>query len=179
MRSMSALALAFALVFVAATAAAQPPQMPTPAAEMSQLAFFEGTWSCEGKMNETPFGPASTMTSTAEIHKDLGGFWQSGVIKGSAPKMPPFEGRFHVTYDPGAKNFVMMWLDSMGMHARSTSSGWKGDTMVYEGDSHGMGQTIKTRDTFTKAGPAAMKHTWEMQMGGKWISGGEESCKKK
>jgi hypothetical protein len=119
------------------------------------------------------------MTGTAEIRRELGGFWQTGTIKGTSPKMPPFEGRFHATYDPGAKAFVMLWVDNMGGWARSTSSGWKGDTMVYEGESHMAGQTIPGRDTFTRSGTGEMKHVWEMQTGGKWLTIGEETCKKK
>ena len=34
------------------------------------------------------------------------------------------------------KQFVMLWADNMGGWSQSTSSGWKGDVMVYEGDSH-------------------------------------------
>ena len=60
-----------------------------------------------------------------------------------------------------------------------TFSGWKGDVMVYEGDSHMAGQTMKARDTFTKSGPSAMKHTWEMQVNGKWTTAGEEKWTKK
>jgi hypothetical protein len=41
------------------------------------------------------------------------------------------------------------------------------------------GQTMKGRDTFTKSGPNALKHTWAMQMQGKWVEAGEETCTKK
>jgi hypothetical protein len=40
-------------------------------------------------------------------------------------------------------------------------------------------QTMKVRDTFTKGGAGSMKHTWEMQVNGKWIPAGEETCSKK
>ena len=162
---------------LAVSGAAQ--DMPKPAPEMSQLAYFEGSWTCDGKMMQTPMSPAGAMKSTAEIRKDLNGFFQTGTIKGTMANMPPFEGRFHSTYDPGAKKFVMMWVDNMGGWAQSTSSGWSGDSMVYEGDSHMGPQTVKGRDTFTKSGPTSMKHSWEMQMDGKWMPAGEETCTKK
>jgi hypothetical protein len=168
--------LAVALCLSTVVVCAQ--EAPKPAPELSQIAFFEGSWSCTGKMNESPFGPAGSMTSTADVKKDLGGFFQSGVIKGSMPKMPPFEGRFHVTYNPAAKQFVMFWVDSMGGWAMNTSPGWKGDVMVYEGDSHMGAQSFRSRDTFTR-GAGTMKHAWEAQVGGKWMPIGEESCKKK
>lgn len=154
-------------------------EMPKPAPEMSQIAFFEGSWSCQGKVNESPMGPAGEIRSTADIKRDLGGFWQSGMIKGTMKGMPPMEGRFHATYDQAAKGFTMMWVDNMGGWSRSTSSGWKGDTIVWEGEAQMGPQKMRSRDTFTRSGPSVMKHTWEAEMNGKWTAIGEESCKKK
>ncbi len=172
-----------AFVLVAATllpvpqvAAAQ--EMPKPAAEMSQIAFFEGSWTCQGKMHASPLGPAGEMKGAVEVKRDLGGFWQSGVVKGTMANMPPLEGRFHVTYDPGAKRFVMLWVDNMGGWAQTTSNGFKGDTLTYEGDSHMGPQTMKARDTFTRTGTGGMKHVWEANLDGKWTMLGEETCTK-
>lgn len=176
-RVCSAAAVLITSAFLAVPSAQQGP--PKPPGEMSQLAFMEGTWSCEGKMFETPMSPAGTMKSTADIRRDLGGHFQTGTIKGTSANMPPFEGRFHATYDTGMKQFVMLWVDNMGGWAQNTSSGWKGDTMVYEGEGHMGGQTMKGRDTFTRSGTSTMKHTWEMQIQGKWMPVGEETCQKK
>lgn len=153
--------------------------MPKPAPEMSQIAYFEGSWTCQGKMNESPMGPAGEIQGTAEIKKDLGGFWQSGLIKGTSKNMPPMEGRFHATYDPAVKQFVMLWVDNMGGWAQSASSGWKGDTLVYEGEAHMGPQKMRARDTFTRSGAGTMKHTWESEINGKWMTLGEETCRKK
>ena len=92
--------------------------------------------------------------------------------------MPPFEGKFHTTYDAGAKGFVMLWVDNMGAWATSTSSGWQGDKMAFEGEQHMGGQTMKGRDTFVRSGTDTMKHIFEAQMDGKWMTMGEETCKK-
>ena len=175
MRTSTFGALAVSMLFSVGTLAQE---VPKPAPEMSQIAFFEGSWSCQGKMHESPMGPAGEMTSTADIKRDLGGFWQTGMIKGRMKGMPPMEGRFHVTHDPAAKQFMMLWVDNMGGWAQSTSSGWKGDTMVYEGESHMGSQKMRGRDTFTRSG-STMKHTWEAQIEGKWMPLGEETCKKK
>lgn len=175
-RSWAAAALLLA-PFAAAGSGQEGPSKPAP--EMAQIAYFEGMWTCEGKTFQTPMGPAGAMKGSADIRKALNGHFQSGTIKGSIPNMPPFEGRFHTTYDTGMKQFVMLWVDNMGGRAQSMSSGWKGDTMMYEGEGHMGGQTMKSRDTFTKNGPTAMKHTWEVQVDGKWMPAGEETCRKK
>lgn len=176
MRTFSLTAVAVVAAF--AVGSAQPQGPPKPAPEMEQVAFFEGSWTCKGKTFETPMGPAGDMTSTADIRKDLNGHFQSGTIKGTMSNQPPFEGRFHMTYDAGMKQFVMLWVDNMGGWAQTTSSGWKGDTMVYEGEGHMGGHTMKSRDTFTR-GDKSMKHAWAMQMDGKWVPAGEETCTKK
>ena len=162
-----------------AAGSAQQQGPPKPAAEMAQIAFFEGTWTCSGKMMESPIGPAANTTSNVQIQKDLNGHFQTGVIKGTAVNLPPFEGRYQATYDAGMKQFVMMWADNMGGWSQTTSAGWKGDTITYEGESHMAGQTMKTREVFTKSGAAAMKHISEGEMNGKWMPLGEESCTKK
>ncbi len=178
MRALYRLVLVGSLA-AAFTAGASAQEMPKPAPEMAQIAHFEGSWTCEGKMFETPMGPAGTMKSTVEMRRELNGFFQIGTIKGTSANMPPFEGRVHMTYDPGLKQFVMLWVDNMGGWATNMSSGWKGDTIVYEGDGHMGGQTMKGRDTFVKSGANSMKHTWAMQIQGKWVNAGEETCTKK
>lgn len=175
-RSLSALGiLTIASAFVGA--AQQGP--PKPAPEMAQIAYFEGNWTCSGKMMESPMGPAGATTSTAQIRKDMNGHFQTGVIKGQMPNTPPFEGQFHVTYDGGSKRFVMMWVDNMGGWSQSSSAGWKGETLTWEGEGHMGAMTMKQREAFTKSGPASMKHTSEGEMNGKWMTLGEESCTKK
>jgi uncharacterized protein DUF1579 len=152
--------------------------MPKPAPEMAQLTFFEGSWTCTGTMSPSPFGPGGKMTSTVRTHSDLGGFWESGVVKGTSPGMPPFEGMFHMTWDPAAKHHLMFWVDNMGGWAQSTAPGWEGDKIVFTGDSYMGGQKFGTRDTFAKGAAGTLKHNWEMQQDGKWTPLGDESCHK-
>jgi hypothetical protein len=154
------------------------PEMPKPAAEMAQLKFFDGSWTCEGIMQPSPFGPGGKMTSTVKSQTDFGGFWQSGTVKGSSPGMPPFEGMFHMTYDPGTKQHVSLWVDNMGAWSHSTSRGWEGDKIVFEGESAMGGKKIMGRDAFIKNADGSMRHTWEMQLDGKWTSIGDETCRK-
>jgi hypothetical protein len=152
-------------------------EMPKPAPEMSQLKTFEGSWTCQGTMNPSPLGPGGKMTSSVRSHTDLGGFWQSGTVKGTTPGMPPFEGMFHMTYDPMAKRHVMLWVDNMGGWAQSTAPGWEGDKIVFAGDSFMGGKKFVTRDTFVK-GDGTLKRIGEMQTDGKWVPLAEETCKK-
>ena len=60
MRTLGRLAFVGTLA-VAFAASGLAQEMPKPAPEMAQLAPFDGSWTCEGKMFQTPMSPAGTM----------------------------------------------------------------------------------------------------------------------
>jgi hypothetical protein len=150
---------------------------PRPAPEMAQLKAFEGSWACQGTMEPSPFGPGGKMTSTVRSRTELGGFWQTGVVKGASPGLPPFEGQFQATYDPVGQRLVMLWVDNMGGWSHTTAPDWKGDAAVFAGDSFMAGKRFATRDTFTK-GRGTLRHTSEIEVDGKWLKLGDETCRK-
>ena len=119
------------------------------------------------------------MTSTVESHTDLGGFWQSGTVKATGGGMPgTMEGSFRMTYEPGTKQYVLFWMDSMGAFSKAVSSAWEGDTMVFTGEGTMGGLTTPVRDSFTKGADGTLQHTWEIQADGKWMPMGKETCRK-
>ena len=60
---------------------------------------------------------------------------------------PAMEGMFHMTYDPGPKQYVMLWVDNMGGYSKETSSGWEGDKIVFSGQTAMGGKQMGTRDS--------------------------------
>jgi hypothetical protein len=158
--------------------AEKPPAMPKPASEMAQLKFFEGSWSCEGTAFDNPMGPGGKTKGTVKSQTDLGGFWQTGTVRNTMAGMPAMEGRFNMTYDRGAKQFLLLWVDSMGGYSHETSSGWDGDKIIFTGEVAMSGKTMRARDTFTKAGAGSLRHLSEMQANGKWTPLGDETCRK-
>jgi len=180
-RSIAGALTAAALAFIpCALALAAPEGPPKPAAEMSNLKVFDGSWTCEGKSEASPFGPAGTNKGTVKSHADLGGFWQSGMVKSTGSAMPgaTMEGMFHMTYDPGTKQYLMLWVDNMGAYSQETSAGWEGDKIVFAGDMAMGGKKTPVRETFTKAADGSLTHGWEAQIEGKWTALGSETCKK-
>jgi Protein of unknown function (DUF1579) len=173
------LAAAVAALLPCALLIAAPEGPPKPAAEMANLKVFDGTWTCEGKSEASPFGPAGTSKGTVRSHSDLGGYWQSGMVKSSMTGMPEaMEGMFHMTYDPGTKQYVMLWVDNMGAYSHETASGWEGDKIAFSGDMAMGGKKMTVRDTFTKGADGSLTHAWEGQIDGKWTPLGSETCKK-
>ncbi|HUK12062.1 MAG TPA: DUF1579 family protein [Thermoanaerobaculaceae bacterium] len=177
------LAIATAALALAATArsedkpAASGP--PSPPAEMAQLKPFAGQWSCTGKMEATPFGPAHKSITRVIAHSDLGGFWISGrVTETKTAESPmPIAGMFHETWDPGNKQFLMLWVDNMGGWSQETSTGWNGDTIVFSGDGFGGGQKMGERDSFTRKSDGEFLHTMELNLNGQWTALGQETCR--
>jgi hypothetical protein len=175
-RSMGAALAASALALVPCTLFAQAPPTPKPAAEMAQIKMFDGSWSCAGDIPAGPMGPAQKTKTTVKVHTDMGGFWQTGTVSMSSAAMPSFQGQFHTTYDPGKKQYVMLWVDNMGGYSQETAPGWDGDKLVYTGDGSMGGQKMQTRDTFVKAADGSFKRSGDMQVNGQWVSMGEETC---
>jgi hypothetical protein len=176
-RSITAV-LAAATFAAVVPCASAPDAPPTPAAEMSHLKFFDGTWTCEGTVPPSPMGPGGKMTTSVKSHTDLGGFWQSGMVKSTTTGMPSMEGMFHMTYDAGAKQYVMLWVDNMGAWAKSTAAGWEGDKIVFSGEVAMGGKMMMTRETFVKGADGSFKRDSEAQMDGTWTPMGNETCKK-
>jgi uncharacterized protein DUF1579 len=187
--SLAALALAFAAPAIALAAQdvhGRPAQKPVkaadlgpprPAPEMAQLKAFDGSWTCQGTMKPSPFGPGGQMTSTMRSRTELGGFWQSGTVNGASPGLPPFQGQFHATYDAVGKRLVMLWVDNMGGWSHTTASDWKGNIAVFAGDSFMAGKRFAARDTFTR-GRGTLRHVSEMEIDGKWTLLGDETCRR-
>ena len=181
-RSITAVfAAAASIILVPAAFAQAPPAHPKPAAEMAALKFFGGTWSCTGEGAMEPGGAMMKMDSSVQSTSGLGGFWQMGTVKGTpAGGMPPFEGMFHMAWDPAAKNYVMFWVDNMGGWAQTRAPGWQGDKMewAHDGMMPGMG-TFQARESFTKKSDRELVQKCEMNMGkGGWMPMGENVCKK-
>ena len=170
--------LAVSILAVApAVRAAEP--TPSPAAEMANLKVFDGSWTCEGTANPGPMGPGGAMKGAVTSQTDLNGYWQSGTVKSTGGGMSgTMEGRFHMTYDPGAKQYVLLWIDNMGIWSQETSPGWSGDKMVFTGESHMGAQKMSVRDVFVKNADGSLKHDWEGEFEGKWTTMGTETCRK-
>ena len=184
MRLKSFCSLAFGVLLpLAAPALAEdkPMAAPKPPKEMSQLAYFGGTWTCSGKGFATPMGPEHATEGKVSIARVLDGYWyvyHYDETKTAANPMP-----YHATgfmgYDPGEKVFLERCQDNFGGSCQQTSKGWVGDVLTFEGPGTMGGQKMAFRDVFTKKGPAEVVHGGEMQgPDGKWIKMDEETCTK-
>jgi hypothetical protein len=175
---------AILLIAVAALpAVAQAPAPsgpPAPSAELGQLSFFAGDWSCKGKAEASPFGPEHATVGRVRVSKEVGGFWYVGRYSETKTAVNPHPMVFYFVegYDSTAKTYVMNCFDAFGSHCNETSAGWQEGKLVYTGEANGAGPATPVRDTFTKTGPASLEHAGEMQIEGKWVATDHETCKR-
>ncbi len=156
----------------------------SPAEELASLSkFYVGTWHCEGKSTPAP-GLGKTFNSKGNVTwaLTLDGFWLGATSEGEkVPGMPlptVSKGETRVTYDRTTKSFVSIGVNNRGSWGTSTSKGWEGDKLSWSGTTSGLMKT-ETRTTITKKGDTEYQVLAERMEGGKWVTGAEETCKKK
>lgn len=160
-------------------AAMKPPQE---VADMAKM--MGGNWKCTGKGAMDPANPAN-MTEFKGTYKaalDLDKYWIKGEWTSTVGKMK-MRGLMYMTYDAVAKKWYRHGMDNMGMGGMEWSTGLpagaKEGKMVWEGESHMMGQMMKGRST-EEIAAKSVKITAEMSMDGgkKWVTGMEMTCTK-
>lgn len=164
-----------------ALAADKPMEAPKPPKEMAQLSYFHGSWTCSGKAFATPMGPEHATEAKLGIAHVLDGYWvvfHYDEEKTAANAMPYHAAGF-IGYDPGEKAFLERCQDSFGGWCNTTSKGWMGDVLTFEGPGTMDGKKMTVRDIFTKKGPSEVMHAGEMQgPDGTWTRTDEETCTK-
>ena len=176
------------LLLLAAAAAASPAaaqkantESPKPAPEISSFDYFNGRWGCTGHMIGNAMIPPHPTAASAMSAPELSGFWR--LFRYSERRTNENPSPFAATgmwgYDVAGKKYIQIEANNAGDHSVETSSGWAGDTIVFEGETALMGQRMNARDTFTKKGPEEFTHTSEHQgADGKWARFDEETCKR-
>jgi Protein of unknown function (DUF1579) len=71
---MKPLQIIFAAVLISSAALAQM-QPPKPGPELKKLDFFAGTWTIDGTMKPTPYGPGGPITESEKCEWMEGGFY--------------------------------------------------------------------------------------------------------
>ncbi len=157
-----------------------PPALPKPAAQMSQLADFEGKWNCAGTRRATPDLPPYPIETTWKGKRDLNDFWVSIRVEEKKTARNPFpvSGDYALGFDPSNARLLALWHDNFGGRSEQHSSGWEGDKFTWLGEYNLGGQKVQVRGVFHKKSPKEMFHTGEANLGGQWFVLVEETCKR-
>jgi hypothetical protein len=163
-----------ALMTVPAEAKEDSAKPPNPS-EFAQLAFFEGSWHCAGKIWYCASASGCATTGTTRIEQAIGGTWLHVTGDETMAGSPPatFFFALYFGYDPKLKSFVSLGVGGAGVYGTQYSKGWKGDTFVLSPDKY------LARDTFVRNGANEFTHTGDWQGKDKrWTKVQEEVCHK-
>lgn len=125
------------------------------------LRYLVGTWHV---VSVDP-GGGDELRVCYSVQPFVGDQWISGV----ATSMTPGFGSKDVWgYDRASGELVRTIFDASGTYAIVRSPGWKGDTLVLDGDAKSAGGTMRVRETIRRLSENEFKATWEALRGGKW-----------
>ena len=172
---LSLIALAFTASSVLAVDA---PPGPNP--KLKELKYFVGNWQCKGTGFAFMGTPEHKTSGVAEASWTLNDYWLTIYYHESktAINAHPVAVRIYWGWDEQLKKFASGSVDDMGSYAVQYSSGWDGNKLVFNGETHGGGGTAKVRDVFTKVTSSKLEHMSEVEMNGKWTKLDEETCTK-
>jgi hypothetical protein len=176
------LLMAFALLALSTSvlrAEDKPKGPPQPGPEHKRLAYFEGKWTSEGEMKESPFGPAGKVTGNDVCEWFPGGFFLKCTGEGKTP-IGDMKSLGILGYNTDDKVYTYYGIDSMGM-ADSAKGNLKGDTWTYTSSSKMNGKVIKGRYLIKEISPTSYSFSWSIaddKGGWKTVMEGKETKSK-
>ena len=164
MKQVTATILAVLFVFVIVTSAQAPPQMPQPAPELKKLDYMVGTWSWEGDLKPSPFGPGGKITGTDHMEWMQGGFF---LVLHSKMKGAWGDGSSLAVmgYDPDEKVYTYQEFNSRGEHELSKGT-VDGDTWSWNSDENVGGKKMKGRYSMKILSPTTYSFKFELSPDG-------------
>lgn len=136
---------------------------PRIAGELGRLEFLRGSWQCKGG------------DVTASIRVGLTGGGSRLAFEYHDGKIDAAE---EWSWDEGVREFLAAGSDGRGRTVDSSTTGWAGDRLVWEGTARGGGKRTAWRQTFLRTGADSFEHDLELQTAGEWKSIGHEVCKR-
>ena len=149
-----------ALLALAAAASAQM-QARKPGPEHQKLQYFAGTWSMDGDMKPSPFGPGGKFSGTEHNEWMDGGFFllshsDVSMSTGKATGLAVFG------YNSEEKTYTYHAFNSMG-EAESAKATIDGDTWTWTNEEKMGGKLMRGRLTVNTLSPTSYTFKFEMQ----------------
>ena len=119
---------------------------------MKELAVYKGSlgkFACDAK--ETGSGKTFKVTVDKTVEFDGNTYVEHYVEMKSADHPSPWNAVFIMSYDPSSKKWVRNGVDNSGERNAASSSGWNGDTWIWENDGVNIVVNKKGANGFTFA----------------------------
>lgn len=151
-----------------------------PAAQMRELDYLVGEWSCHGEVLETPFSTRHSVERALNSKMDLDGHWLLMQIdeRKTAEHPRPLCGNWQMTFDRKIGVFVGLWTDNLGRWAEQSSPGWEGDNLAFTGPTIVGDSPAVVRDTLIKVGADEMRFLVDFQIHGAGIRFMSLTCRR-
>lgn len=131
------------------------PTMQTLSPTLQSLAFYQGTWTCEGEQ----YNQAGTVVENVKLGiivvPAIDNWLSVTVTEGGKPITRELKG-----WNPATKDFHHIWTANDGTSGSFTSNGWNGSHLVFEED-HPTA-AMRMRMTFTKVDETHFSHNAEI-----------------
>ncbi len=114
-------------------AVAQDPAEQALPAEMNQLAFMQGSWTCTGAGMGAD-GSQQKMTGRAEGAMKMGNRWLTLMTQDNLEGYGEIWGEFSASYDANTKKWVGTWRDSMSPLILMLKGEMKGNKIMMASD---------------------------------------------
>jgi hypothetical protein len=168
------ISLILAVLVAQAAPAAAPTPVPDQKPDMTQLMYFNGSWSCtsmlRGKVRPDNYSSQMAMNGQwIHTHDVSPPFDQY--------RTRPVNAETFYTYDPNVKKYVSVNYDDFGGYGIASTPGWSGNTMTWTDKSQLDGSTGQV--AITKVSDS--QYTWKAtgtDGKGKAIPVSTGSCKK-
>jgi hypothetical protein len=156
-------------VGTAAIAQVETTPIPRPAKpDFSSMQFLIGTWNCTERNTRRSAAYGNTLTNAM----DPSGYWMNTKTLAHATSWDryPGVGSDKTTYDAANSRWVDVGTDDEGNYSMSTSSGWKGTTIVWHPislTSVSAGNVVSSGDTtITKVSDSKYTYTGSFKESG-------------
>ena len=172
MLARTAILVAGALMWGAGALSAQTSQ---PSADIRQLAFLTGNWSCthasrSGSANQLP-----DSATVVHVRDAVGGHWLRLTYDAHAD----FHVAGYIGVDRSSGQFVESMVDSFGDHWASRSGSFSRDTLTFETPSTTKGESVTYRDVYIRQQPNRFVHLTETQgTDGAWVTTDAQICRR-
>jgi hypothetical protein len=147
MKKLSVIVLLALVVPCVAFGQATSPQPPKPGPEYQKLAAFVGSWTTEGEVTESPFGPAEKWSGKSTTEWYPGNF---AVVTRTDTRCSVSGERHELgvtAYDGAAKAYTWYGVDNLGMNFFVDKISISGDMSTAAWETKVKGKTYKVRGT--------------------------------
>jgi hypothetical protein len=149
----------------------KPVAASPPVGTIAELDYFVGAWRAEARDPST----GKTFELVYRVEPVLRGAWYQGTGTATALDL---EIRDLWGKDRETGELVRAIFDSQRTFGTVRSTGWAGDTLIFQGEAVAGGSRVTVRETIVRVGPDEFHALWESRDGQVWTAYSDERLRR-